>query len=818
MNTKQRNQGYKVCILFTLFIAFSLSLVLPNFILASEEDSYFSKETASPEYEKLFRKAQTEGQVRVIVGLKTSFTPEGKMLTTKEVSEQRIRISQLQESLLKSLKITDERHVKKYKYTPFIALEVDEATLQSLINSPLISSIEEDRLLRLQLWNSVPLIGANSGEANTYTGAGQTIAILDTGVDDTHPFLVGKVVEEACFSDTDSVAGSTSLCPNGQSQEIGSGAGINCSKNINDDCKHGTHVAGIAAGKRITANDGIHVLRGVAPDANIIVIQVFSLINDKTCSPNPSCVESYPSDQKLALEHVYSLRNTFNIASVNLSIGGQGYTTNCDNVYPALKADIDNLRSVGIATVVASGNETYNNAIDFPACISSAISVGATEHYGFDGIPEQLAPYSNSASFLSLLAPGGCDPKSENVNTCGIYSSVPPEWGYWGMLSGTSMATPHVAGAWAMLKQKNPSASVDQILAVLQSTGKPFTDTRIGADGTVTYITKPRIQVDAALDALPALPAETISTPVTPSGTTNGIIDMSYPFATGGSMSNLGHSVQYLFDWGDGSNSGWLLPVGNTAASHSWASPGMYSVKAQARCATENSVVSGWSSALTITIVAPIALQLPSDNTPFDACSLYSLPGFSWIVGDTFKSYELQFSTDQSFSSIPVRVKLSTIGTQINANIWKKVLMIPGTTGGTVSWRVVGKRPDKTIFTSEAHSLIIESPNAVENPNISPTSKSSLPTLSWVNNCNVKFKVWFGNDSDFTMKKALPLSLRNPEDNGGTFSRQLTSGQWKSVRKLVGDMSGSAIYWYIEAWDGLKRYSRTDLMNFTLID
>ena len=310
---------------------------------------------------------------------------------------------------------------------------------------------------------------------------------------------------------------------------------------------------------------------------------------------------------------------------------------------------------------------------------------------------------------------------------------------------------------------------------------------------------------------------ETVSTPVTPSGPTNGIIDMSYSFATGGSISNLGHSVQYLFDWGDGTNSGWL-PVENSASSYSWASPGTYSVKAQARCATDNSVVSGWSSTLTITIVAPIALQSPSDNILADTCSLYSLPTFSWIIGETFKSYELQFSTNQSFSSIPVRVKLSTIGTQVNANTWKKVLMISGPTGGTVYWRVIGKRLDKTTFTSESRSLVIESPNGVGNPNISPTNKGSLPTLSWNNGCNIKFKVWFGNDPYFTKKKALSFNIKNPNDNGGTSARQLTSGQWTSIRKLVGDLSGSAIYWYIESWDGLKRYASSDVMNFALME
>jgi hypothetical protein len=100
---------------------------------------------------------------------------------------------------------------------------------------------------------------------------------------------------------------------------------------------------------------------------------------------------------------------------------------------------------------------------------------------------------------------------------------------------------------------------------------------------------------------------ETISTPNVPSGPMNGTIGTLYTYSTGGSTSNLGHPVQCLIDWGDGSHSGWL-PVGNTSASKSWASSGNYLIKAQARCATDTSVVSSWSGTLNVNIsAAPLA-------------------------------------------------------------------------------------------------------------------------------------------------------------------------------------------------------------------
>lgn len=110
----------------------------------------------------------------------------------------------------------------------------------------------------------------------------------------------------------------------------------------------------------------------------------------------------------------------------------------------------------------------------------------------------------------------------------------------------------------------------------------------------------------------------------------------------------------------------------------------------------------------------------------------------------------------------------------------------------------------------------MEGAKAVGDPEITPTSKSSLPALSWENNCNTKFKVWFGGDSGFTKKASYGFSVKNPNDNGGEFHKGLSSGQWKGIMKLVSEVVGLTIYWYVESWDGLVRYSKTDGMNFVL--
>jgi len=222
----------------------------------------------------------------------------------------------------------------------------------------------------------------------------------------------------------------------------------------------------------------------------------------------------------------------------------------------------------------------------------------------------------------------------------------------------------------------------------------------------------------------------------------------------------------------------------------------------------------------------PIILHSPPDKVILNACSLDSLPVFGWTPGELFKRYEIQFSADENFGSKMVMVKAKVPSgisqAAISLSAWKKIFMLPGTAGGEVYWRIVGTRSDKTTGTSNVYSLVIGAPYEATNADIRPVSTGSLPTLSWENKCNKKFKVWFGNNPDFTKsgikKKSFSFSVSNPGDNGGVFSKELSLGQWRSIRKLVGNFSGSTIYWYVESWDGLKRYSRTGVFNFALTE
>jgi hypothetical protein len=221
-----------------------------------------------------------------------------------------------------------------------------------------------------------------------------------------------------------------------------------------------------------------------------------------------------------------------------------------------------------------------------------------------------------------------------------------------------------------------------------------------------------------------------------------------------------------------------------------------------------------------------INLLSPPNAESFDACAYYNPPTFQWDPSEAFKSSEVQFSLQNDFSVIPLKVKgkKGASALLIPSSSWKKALLLPGESGGTVYWRVVGTRADKSQVESNVFSLVVKGSEFVSNPMISSTSKTTppLPTLSWENNCNIKFKAWFGDDPDFTkhgMKKtALSFNIKNPNDNGGQFTKELTSSQWKAIRKVVHDVSGPFIYWYVESWDALKRSAKTGVTSFVLTD
>jgi subtilisin family serine protease len=412
--------------------------------------------------DEVAREAAARGTVRVIVGLQSRIVPEGG-LPSERVDVQRQAIKAAQRRLLGELAGTGARVVRVFDSTPAVSLELPPDAVERLRASTVVASVTEEVPARPALAQSVPLVRADVTRAEGFGGAGRAVAILDTGVDTTHPFLAGRVVHEECYS-------VQADCPNGRTTMAGPGSGEPCTFQP-DECDHGTHVAGIAAGRR---TPGIP-FDGVAPDASVVAMQIFSEFTGPLCFPDPEpCAIAWPTDQIAALERVLDLRDRFRIAAVNMSLGAFLFPSPCS--LPPYDTVIAHLRSAGVATVVAAGNDAASSALSAPACVPGVVSVGSTTK------ADVVSGFSNSASFLSLLAPGSS-----------ITSSVPG--GGTAAFNGTSMATPHVAGSFAVLRQSAPAAGVSTILRALQDTGVPVLDARNG-------LTKPRIDVAAARLAL----------------------------------------------------------------------------------------------------------------------------------------------------------------------------------------------------------------------------------------------------------------------------------------------------------------------------
>jgi subtilisin len=449
--------------------------------------------TAAQIQQRLWDLAARHGDVRVLVQVRpdVAVDAEGRLPNRAAMLRQRDAIAAAQGKVLAKLPTGGHRIIHRYVTVPYVALQLNPAGLAALENGDGdIVRVMEDSIVKPVLSGSVPLIQADQAWDAGYDGNGTVVAVLDSGVDSTHPFLSGKVVGEACYSST--VAGvSQSLCPNGLEQQIGTGAAAPCALS---SCTHGTHVAGIAAGNGATAGQ---TFSGVAKSAQIMAVQVFSeVIDAETCGGTAPCMGGFTSDIIAALERVYSvaLAGQLNIVAVNMSLGGGSFAAPCDD--EPYKPSIDHLRAIGIASVVASGNSFDPVSIGSPACVSSAISVGSTTK------ADKVSWFSNISPFVSLLAPG------DSIN-----SSVPG--GGYEVMSGTSMAAPHVAGAWAAIRQGAPGASVTAVLNALRQTGVPITDDRLWASGTTTI---PRIRIFQALASLTSVTSPTPSiTDVSPS-------------------------------------------------------------------------------------------------------------------------------------------------------------------------------------------------------------------------------------------------------------------------------------------------------------
>jgi subtilisin family serine protease len=314
----------------------------------------------------------------------------------------------------------------------------------------------------------------------TITGAGYTIAILDTGVDSTHPALSGRYLGGYNFV-------------SGSSFQV-------------DDNGHGTHVAGIAL-----SSNGTYM--GVAPGANYVSLKVL----DSTGNGDFSSINQ-------ALQWVQAHRTEFNITAVNMSLGDT-------SVYDArttgsLSTSLAALKGEGVFIAAAAGNSWYgispdppgiaHPGVSYPAADPSVVSVGDvyTKNYGrvawssgsvdtTTSAGQLVSHCDRSTTTLDILAPGA------------IITSAAINWqsgSLWTTKGGTSMATPEVAGLSLLIRQQIEQTWApslwpvgdgwqDTILQIMKDTGVDVYDGTTTIDNVANLnATFKRIDALAALN------------------------------------------------------------------------------------------------------------------------------------------------------------------------------------------------------------------------------------------------------------------------------------------------------------------------------
>jgi len=497
----------------------------------------------APDAAKLINTAERQGFVSIIVEFAPPTAPTVLRPSAAILEPHKAQVRAIQDSIIANHFGSATaprpgqgfiRGLQRLSVSPMFAINVNATELEDLAADPQVVRLHENALKKTNLEQSIPLIGMPAAYTSGATGSGYAVAVVDTGVKSDHPFLAGKVILEGCFSNAGGGGGGTSTCPNGTPSQTGAGAAsptsTGCLSGNTNLCFHGTHVAGIATGINST-NDPSSPPNGVAKSADIVAVQVFTTIG--------TSLSAFDSDIISGLDYIYSnlnnLPGSIKVAAVNMSLGGGQYFSACDT--DPVKPAIDNLLAAGVATAIASGNNSWVNSISSPGCISSAVSVGSSTK------GDQISSFSNSASMVALMAPGGSvggDPSAAcdgSVNSDIHSSFIVNTTSTYACLAGTSMAAPHVAGAFAALRTMAPSATVAQLLGVLKDTGVPIKDNRQGG-----LFTKTRIQVDAAAKALIA------NSPVLLLSPANGMVVTGPP---GGSFSP--SSFQYQVSTSSGS-------------------------------------------------------------------------------------------------------------------------------------------------------------------------------------------------------------------------------------------------------------------------
>ncbi len=415
----------KLIILTVVLIILFLGISAGKINEKTNENNKISKEV----YEEL----EKEGKATVILKISEDY----RLSNGKNIDLQSLE----KNAILNNIKDEGINDDDEFVITSLTRDEIDE-----IISSEGIESISYSYPIRAFLQDSVNVVNASfiwpsQQNYTNITGIDETICIIDTGADFSHPALLGK--NKTCVVN----------CYNQACAE-------DCS--IGDDNGHGTHVAGIVA-----ASSSIN---GIAPGANIISLKILDSNGDGHST-------SSTDDLKNAVNWCIANRLTYNISVISMSLGtGSLFNNYCDSnpSFTLWTNAINNATAYNISVVAATGNSgsgvpRNTTHIASPACIQNATSVSATDK------DDSVASYGHFNNLTDFFAPGTSINSSVPTGSCTNCDSS-----MYKVLQGTSMATPHVAAAFALVRefyrlQTGEVYTPAQIQTALQNKGKNIT-------------------------------------------------------------------------------------------------------------------------------------------------------------------------------------------------------------------------------------------------------------------------------------------------------------------------------------------------------
>ncbi|MCW6005635.1 S8 family serine peptidase [Micromonospora sp. CPCC 205371] len=300
------------------------------------------------------------------------------------------------------------------------AVEVEKPNAETFWASALagIDSLWLDGRVQADLAESVPMIGAPQAWASGYDGSGVTVAVLDTGVDEKHPALAGKVTATRSFVP-------------GQGVQDGNG--------------HGTHVASTVAGV-----DGRY--KGVAPGASLIVGKVLDNSGNG-------------SESRIIAGMQWAVDQGADV--VNMSLGGC-----CTDGTDPMSQAVDRLSTQsGALFVIAAGNNgaNGNRTINSPGAATSALTVAAVDKQDRTASFSSRGPRVGDFGLKPDISAPGVAITAARADGTALGPVVDEKFT---TISGTSMASPHVAGAAAILAQRHPDWTGTRLKDALMSAAK----------------------------------------------------------------------------------------------------------------------------------------------------------------------------------------------------------------------------------------------------------------------------------------------------------------------------------------------------------